>query len=76
MHLGSPVLLPVYHTTIWHRLLQGPLLTLMVRLCGHEQAPAQLAYIQSITSLAQDLTSKERAVEVSLQGVPVSRGSA
>ena len=55
---------------VWHCLLQGPLLTLMVHLCGHEQASVQLAYIQSIPSLAQDLTSKERAAEVRLQGVP------
>ena len=55
---------------LWHLLLQGPLLTLMIRLCGHEQAPIQLAYIQSINSLAQDLTSKEQAAEVSLQGMP------
>ena len=40
---------------VWHRLLQGLLLTMMIRLCGHEQALIQLAYIQSITCLAQDL---------------------
>lgn len=76
VHLGSSVIFLSTTNTSWHRLLQGPLLTLMVRLCGHEQAPVQLAYIQSITSLAQDLTSKERAAEVSLQGVARSRVSA
>ena len=77
VHLGSPVTFPVPTLPpVWHRLLQGPLLTLMIRLCGHEQAPVQLAYMQAITSLAQDLTSKERAAEVSLQGLPISGGLA
>ena len=48
------------------------LLTLMIRLCGHEKAPIQPDYIQSITPLAQDLITKEQAAEVSL---PRSWGS-